>query len=327
MRFDSSIILFLNFSSNRPIQLDASCNGFQHLSLLSNEISLFEQLNMSPSSPDKDPKDFYKFILDQIRLLIEKKKVILKSEGGVHSIKELSSLERISKVELARKHIKPVIMTKPYNATDWGLFDDLVKNMVKVGLCLINDLGEIDKDSVILFKDQSFEEKKSYNIENYTYIFSTDENNQNYLTNNDLRIIIQCYNEVLNSYTNIKYLIKYLKDIAKIYNDYNLPISWNLPTGLVVNQKYMSKETKKIKPYTFSNKTLNLTIISKTKIHSFKQKNALMPNLVHSLDATTIVLLYNYLYTLKNKCVSFYSIHDCFGVTANDLDILISLII
>ena len=68
---------------------------------------------------------------------------------------------------------------------------------------------------------------------------------------------------------------------------------------------------------------MNLTNISKTKIKTFKQKNALMPNLVHSLDPTTIVLLYNYSHTLKNKCVSFYSIHDCFGVSANDMDSLI----
>lgn len=57
-----------------------------------------------------------------------------------------------------------------------------------------------------------------------------------------------------------------------------------------------------------------------------------MPNLVHSLDASTLVLLYNYIHTFKesskqNNIVNFYSIHDCFGVTANDVEILINSII
>ena len=43
------------------------------------------------------------------------------------------------------------------------------------------------------------------------------------------------------------------------------------------------------------------------------QKRALMPNLIHSLDASIIAMLYN-----KYKDVSsLYTIHDCFRVTAD----------
>jgi DNA-directed RNA polymerase len=55
-----------------------------------------------------------------------------------------------------------------------------------------------------------------------------------------------------------------------------------------------------------------------------------MPNLVHSLDATTLCLLYklfsnsiNNLDLTTHKNVNFYSVHDCYGITAPNVDLLI----
>jgi hypothetical protein len=70
----------MEFYTYLPVQLDATCNGFQHMALLSNEDILFKELNLNVSTrgktKDKDknntedrdsiPSDFYNFLLHKI---------------------------------------------------------------------------------------------------------------------------------------------------------------------------------------------------------------------------------------------------------------------
>lgn len=70
---------FMQFQTYLPIQLDATCNGFQHMALLSNERTLFKELNLIPESKAKGkakeknegilgnrPNDFYNFLLHRL---------------------------------------------------------------------------------------------------------------------------------------------------------------------------------------------------------------------------------------------------------------------
>lgn len=47
-----------------------------------------------------------------------------------------------------------------------------------------------------------------------------------------------------------------------------------------------------------------------------------MPNLIHSLDAASLALLAEYHFNCEN-INNFYAIHDCFAVTANNIESLI----
>ena len=66
--------------------------------------------------------------------------------------------------------------------------------------------------------------------------------------------------------------------------------------------------------YSKSKLTLRVNI---NKYDKNKQSRALMPNLIHSLDASSLSSLFEQFSNTYNKSVQFFSIHDCFGTTCD----------
>jgi DNA-directed RNA polymerase len=61
-------------------------------------------------------------------------------------------------------------------------------------------------------------------------------------------------------------------------------------------------------------------------VNKNKQIRALMPNLIHSLDATSLFLIIDKFYHEdSSKRINFFSIHDCFAVTSNNISSLIKM--
>ena len=52
-----------------------------------------------------------------------------------------------------------------------------------------------------------------------------------------------------------------------------------------------------------------------------KQITSLMPNLIHSLDASSLILLYEHFSSLNNN-PQFFSVHDCFATTGDKASLL-----
>jgi DNA-directed RNA polymerase len=91
-----------------------------------------------------------------------------------------------------------------------------------------------------------------------------------------------------------------------------------------ITQSYINTKKHILRPFSFSNKSITLRIIDKESgLNKRKQIIALMPNLIHSLDAASLALLFNKYFKEGGSKNSIYTIHDCFAVSANNVELLI----
>ena len=201
-----------------------------------------------------------------------------------------------------RSDIKSVIMTIPYNATRYSM-----------ELYIKDSLSNYDKQ----YEDTGIDDKKMV-----WYI-----KNSSKINNKDVTVLVKTIMTIINvDFENIKKLRDYLTTVAEIHNILNLPIVWNSGSGLLVTQSYLKSETVKIKPFSYSRTTLNLTRSVSNVYDKWKQCVALMPNLIHSLDASALTLLFLSFKKDYPYNYSFYAIHDCFATTADKMGSLISLL-
>ena len=272
------------FETFLPVQLDATCNGFQHLSLLSLDPSLGIELNLEQSSWENTPKDFYSFILTSI---IDYFKSELASNKLDKETKE--SYTRLVEFNFKRSIIKKSIMTIPYNVSSYQLVNYIKENF--------------------------------YWIEG-TSTYKSKEDGNVILHSSDFNSIGKALREVLEyKFPKLKLLLDYLEEIAKVCSILQIPIMWTLPSGLVVKQGYLTEDEIRIKPFFFHKNRISLKTLNKDKLNRTKQIRAFMPNLVHSLDAASLVLLLDSYFNDSSN--SIYTIHDCFAVPANKVSNLL----
>ena len=297
------------FKTYLPVQLDGTCNGFQHLALLSNETSLFDSLNLAEAKKSDRAKDFYQSIIDPLIIYLQDKK------STSEDPKIVESCERLIKLNINRSNIKTALITILYNATSTSFVEYIIQTLEYShgeNYTIVDSKGETKNKYLGWYKTLGYNGK--YNLVSY----------------NDINLLVNYIDEIIYiNYPKIKILTEYLKNICTNLNHLNLPVIWRLPTGLVISQKYMKKHIKKIQSFKNKDTSISLTFTDKIKIDYKKQKTALMPNLIHSLDSSVLFLLYNSFYAFvdgDNNIVNFYSVHDCYGISAKYVENLITIL-
>ena len=276
------------FETFLPVQLDATCNGYQHLALLSLDLSLAKELNLITSSWDDVPKDFYNFLSSNLIDLFRDK-----LNRSSMSKSEIEDYTRLVNLKIQRTLVKKGIMTIPYNVSTNQMIKYIMENFER----FIDD----NKEEWYCFKDD----------------------NSVRLKYSDFSKVALGLREVLNNnFFKLKLLMKYLKDVARICTKLDIVIPWGTPSGVLVNQSYLVTKEVRLKPFTYSKSTFSIRVLDKKgAFNASKQVRAFMPNLIHSLDAASLALLADmYFKDNSTEYKNFYAIHDCFAVTANNVE-------
>lgn len=155
-----------------------------------------------------------------------------------------------------------------------------------------------------------------------------EENRELLISKTDIIRLCSVLNKAIYSeYPKLAEFNKYLSGIVNIFTKLGLPLIWTLPSGLEVNQSYRQFESFKISPFRYSKSTFTLIIFNET-LDKSSQVRALMPNLIHSLDACSLALLVKLLRVDKGNVegdsiyktnINFYSVHDCYATTMNKM--------
>lgn len=279
------------FETSLPIQLDATCNGFQHLSLLSLDSNLALELNLNESSWNDKPKDFYSFLVSS---LMDHFKTELDNNKDL-SVEKQEGYQRLIDFNLKRFIIKKSIMTIPYNVTSFQLINYIKENFERIDK---SEWFSIIGDKKLKLKNSDFS-----------------------LLGNGLR-------EVLDyKFPKLNLLLTYLEGLVKVCTLLQIPVLWTLPSGLEVKQSYVMEDEIRIKPFYYHKNTFVLKVVNKSKFNDEKQIRAFMPNLVHSLDAASLALLLDFYFEgRRNGQKNIFTVHDCFGVTANNISNLMDIL-
>nr|QWO71374.1 RNA polymerase [Termitomyces sp. DKA64] len=311
------------FISHLPIQLDASCNGFQHLTLLIDDLALSKELNLSESYCTDVPKDFYSFVGLKIKDYFYSQ---LENNKGL-STEDKLSYQKLANLNLHRTLIKKAVMTIPYNASVQSIVN-YIKEGFEKKINPENELSSSLRSGVLSEENKAEAEAEAEKMipKNNYYIYILKKDPSIVFLESDFQNLRKALNIVLFvNYPKLTLLLDYLKKIAIISNSLSIPIPWILASGLVVKQQFYAKKNLKVKPFYYTNNLLNLSVTIKNKFNEQKQKIALMPNLVHSLDAASLcVVMTKYFKEIDNK--NLYSIHDCFAVPCNKVNLITELL-
>lgn len=114
--------------------------------------------------------------------------------------------------------------------------------------------------------------------------------------------------------------MKFLQDIARIVAKEQLPIHWVTPVGFPVYQSYPEMKSKRVKAMLMG-EVIKPRINTETDLtDKLRMSNGVAPNLVHSVDSAAMIETVNV--ALDNGITNFCNVHDSFGTTAADVEVL-----
>jgi hypothetical protein len=270
-----------NHLVHTPVFLDATCSGVQHFAAMLLDLELAKLVNLINTTDNVN--DIYSELIPHINNAI--------NQFGVDNFK----YSKFRDVSLNRSILKKVIMTKSYNVTTFGISEQLKSELVKV--------------------EKSITTKSGKNVKVFDYEVPTNSGGTVKLDVYEIDKMAEVINNnIFIHFPKLHEIYTYLTRLAKIYIKLDIPISWSTPNGLELTQWYNLSEVQKTTINLLGRNKKAVLRVWTDKKDTRKEVQAIIPNIIHSLDASHI-----------NGIINEWSgyilpIHDCFGTHPNNME-------
>lgn len=274
-----------NYAVKLPIFLDATCSGIQHLAALIKDKDLAEEVNLAPKNESDVPADIYNTLVDPINDAIHAKG------------EEDSKYNKLKLVKLSRNDVKHPIMTRTYNVTVMGVKDQLISK----------------------FKNNSSKDSKLVNVP------SINEGETVSLNVSELfQVASIIHNSIFKKYPGLNFVYDYFINMTKALNKLNIPVIWLTPAGLEITQLYYKVDKVKLGISLGGKRSVFVLNKLTDDIDKLKQRGAIIPNVIHSMDATHLMNVINTAF--KSNINQVITVHDCFGTHPNNMENLFDIV-
>ncbi|QNF14440.1 hypothetical protein FT670_10430 [Aeromonas jandaei] len=299
------------YESSMPIALDGSCSGLQHLGMATRCETTGRAVNLLAG--DK-PSDIYQIVADKVAAYLDQVvsgKLRVKKEvwqGQVKKWQEWPAAWKNGK--LSRSITKRSVMTYPYGSVAFGFGNQLLADILEPAY------EEAQKNAYTLGKAVKD-------------VFPWSDEAE--LENGARFLAWLIYKAVVETVVVPAQVMEELKKLASLINKADTDVWWTTPLGFRVEQRYRNKRQAALIVWLraiFLRSNLwrggeapRVQVSFKynsDKLDKNKQKGAIAPNVVHSLDATHLMMTVCAAHDQGIK--HFALIHDSFGTHATNTD-------
>lgn len=322
-----------------PVQIDGTCNGLQHIAALTGDIKLAQAVNVLPSDTDW-PGDIYIELAQAASHTVGQladdrtRRDSIHREGGNWADEWLAA-SPTRRAWLNRDVAKKVVMTIPYGASIGAQSRHVLERIVAEiqEEWQVEPSGEL-ADKLAAWVNESPQRKRF--VAKCTRGFFDPLRKRAYGKPGDeeakvelrrLRvfsayvaraIVGHLRGALTRRFKAVDTFSKWLRDCAKACA--GLPLAWQTPLGFPVCQDKFELVGSSASAR-LGNESIRIDALRLGhEAHRKKQEDALLPNLIHSLDATHLAMTLRSAHAHGVSGIG--SIHDCLLCHPNDASIM-----
>lgn len=288
-----------SYRSRCAVALDGTNSGLQHYSaaLRAEQDAFYVNLRDT-----EEGQDIYRAVAERTTALVQDAldRGDLEEEGAEHARQWLDH-------GISRKTVKRSVMTFPYSSEQFGFADQLREDLMRPYSRMIHE-GRLT--------EHPFGEDGGYRASTFLAKYIWIAVNQ----------VVARAGEGMS----------YLKRISGVLAHEKQPVTWTTPTGLPVLHDYREFEETRVSLNIYDRKILTtgepqgapefgfsrvqylMRLKPSDRINKSKQRSAVAPNVIHSMDAAHMML--TALQAQSEGITDFSFIHDSFATHAADTD-------